>query len=67
MVRMAEQAVSRNRADTLVSLGLGSCIGLALFDQEAGVAGLSHIVLPESNSRGGGVRRRSSPTPPCRT
>ena len=53
MVRMAEQAISSNREDTLVSLGLGSCIGLALFDQDAGVAGLSHIVLPESNSRGG--------------
>ena len=32
--------------DVLVSLGLGSCIGLALVDKRAGVAGLAHIVLP---------------------
>jgi chemotaxis protein CheD len=51
MVRMAEQAVSREATDVLVSLGLGSCIGLALLDDDAGVAGLSHIVLPESCAR----------------
>ncbi len=51
MVRMAEQAVSREPSDVLVSLGLGSCIGLALLDDDAGVAGLSHIVLPESSAR----------------
>lgn len=29
-------------------LGLGSCIGLALFDPRADVAGMAHIVLPEA-------------------
>jgi chemotaxis protein CheD len=53
MVRMAEQVVSANRGDVLVSLGLGSCIGLALVDETAGVAGLVHIVLPEAPAEPG--------------
>ena len=48
MVRMAEQVVSAKSSDVLVSLGLGSCIGLALVDETAGVAGLVHIVLPQA-------------------
>jgi chemotaxis protein CheD len=48
MVRMGELAVSSVPGDVLVSLGLGSCIGLALLDHRMRVAGLAHIVLPES-------------------
>ena len=48
MVRMGELAVSRVPGHVLVSLGLGSCIGLALFDRKLGIAGLAHIVLPQS-------------------
>ena len=48
-VRMGEIAVSRRSGDELVALGLGSCIGLALVDRSAGVAGLAHVVLPESS------------------
>ena len=48
MVRMGELATSAVAGDVLVSLGLGSCIGLALFDRRTGVAGLAHIVLPAS-------------------
>ena len=33
------------------AIGLGSCIGLALVDRQAGVAGLAHVVLPESQRR----------------
>lgn len=40
--------VSAVSGDELVALGLGSCIGLALIDRAAGVAGLAHVVLPES-------------------
>ena len=49
MVRMGELATSAVAGDVLVSLGLGSCIGLALFDRRIGVAGLAHIVLPASS------------------
>jgi chemotaxis protein CheD len=48
MARMAEIAVSRHEGDILVALGLGSCIGVALLDRASLVAGLAHVVLPES-------------------
>jgi chemotaxis protein CheD len=48
MVRMGELAVSSAPGHVLVSLGLGSCIGLALIDRRMGIAGLAHIVLPQS-------------------
>jgi chemotaxis protein CheD len=51
MVRMGELAVSREIGHVLVSLGLGSCIGLALVDPRSGIAGLAHVVLPESAGR----------------
>jgi chemotaxis protein CheD len=45
MVRMGELAVSSVPGEVLVSLGLGSCIGLVLLDRRAAVAGLAHVVL----------------------
>jgi chemotaxis protein CheD len=47
--RMGEMVVSSDPNEELVALGLGSCIGLAIVERTAGVAGLAHIVLPESN------------------
>jgi chemotaxis protein CheD len=47
-VRMGEIAVSSSPGDVLISLGLGSCIGLALVDQRRGIAGLAHVMLPEA-------------------
>jgi chemotaxis protein CheD len=52
-VRMGELAVSAQIGDELVAIGLGSCIGLALADAEAGVGGLAHVVLPESAGKPG--------------
>jgi chemotaxis protein CheD len=48
MVRMGELAASRTAGDKLVTLGLGSCIGLVLLDRRQHVAGLAHVVLPAS-------------------
>lgn len=45
-VRMGELATSSDPGTPLVSIGLGSCIGLALVDSAAGVAGLAHVMLP---------------------
>ena len=45
---MGEIEVSKRAGDELVARGLGSCIGLALIDRQAGVAGMAHVVLPES-------------------
>jgi chemotaxis protein CheD len=53
--RMGEMVVSSDPNEELVALGLGSCIGLAIVDRTAGVAGLAHIVLPESNDHAGQV------------
>jgi chemotaxis protein CheD len=52
-VRMGEIAVTKSPGDVLVSLGLGSCIGLALVDQRRGIAGLAHVMLPEAGGHGG--------------
>jgi len=49
--RMGEIVVSNDPNEELIALGLGSCIGLAIVDRTAGVGGLAHIVLPESNDR----------------
>jgi chemotaxis protein CheD len=48
-VRMGQIEVSKRPGEELVARGLGSCIGLALIDGLSGVAGMAHIVLPESN------------------
>lgn len=34
--------------DTLVTYALGSCVGICLYDSNAKIAGLSHIMLPSS-------------------
>jgi len=34
--------------DTLITYALGSCVGICLLDAAAHVAGLSHIMLPDS-------------------
>jgi chemotaxis protein CheD len=47
-VRMGEIAVSSAPGEVLLSIGLGSCIGVALVDQRRGVAGLAHVMLPEA-------------------
>jgi len=52
-VRMGEVAVSRIPSEEIIAIGLGSCIGLALIDRSARVAGLAHIVLPDSQGMAG--------------
>jgi chemotaxis protein CheD len=46
-VGIAEGNVGRV-PDKLRTTGLGSCIGLVLYDMEAGVAGLVHVMLPSA-------------------
>lgn len=33
---------------TIMTIGLGSCVGIALYDRSLKVAGLAHIMLPDS-------------------
>ena len=46
-VGMADYKVGRAPA-SLISYGLGSCIGISLYDPQAKVGGLLHIMLPDS-------------------
>lgn len=46
-VGMAELVVAKHPA-TLMTLGLGSCIGLVIYDQTSRTAGMVHIMLSES-------------------
>ena len=50
MVGMAEVKVSTQSEDVFIALGLGSCIGICAYDAHARVAGMAHVVLPQSNN-----------------
>ncbi len=47
-VGMADYKVGRAPA-TLISYGLGSCIGISLYDPQTKIGGLLHIMLPDSS------------------
>ncbi len=49
VVEIADLALSRDPDDVLITYSLGSCIGVAIWDPEAHVAGLLHYMLPESH------------------
>lgn len=36
------------KPESLVTYALGSCVGICLYDRTSGVAGLSHVLLPDS-------------------
>ena len=54
MVRMGELAIAAKGGAVLVSIGLGSCIGLALVDRTRQIAGLAHVMLPATPADGDG-------------
>lgn len=66
-VGVADHAVA-HAGSTLVTSGLGSCVGIALTDVDAGVAGLAHAMLPAASAeagagaRGDGMRTRGNDT-----
>lgn len=33
----------------LITVGLGSCVGIAIYDKAIGIGGLAHIMLPDSS------------------
>ena len=45
IVGMADYAVTKSPVK-LVTLGLGSCVGIAMYDSQVRVGGLVHIMLP---------------------
>ena len=56
-VKVAHHAVGRE-GDTLVTLGLGSCVAVLLHDPVARVGGMAHVLLPEAAL----ARDRSNPS-----
>ena len=49
VVGMADLNVTKSPG-VLTTLGLGSCVGIALYDSGSKVAGLAHIMLPDSKA-----------------
>lgn len=47
-VGISDYKVSKG-PDKLITLGLGSCVGIAIYDKSTKIGGLSHIMLPDSN------------------
>jgi chemotaxis protein CheD len=54
-VRVADYAVAAT--GTISTIGLGSCVAIALYDATAGVGGLAHVLLPSETMS----RDRSNP------
>ncbi|MCG7848401.1 MAG: chemotaxis protein CheD [ANME-2 cluster archaeon] len=48
IVRMADFKVAKNEY-LLVTVGLGSCVGVTLYSPRTKVGGLAHIMLPDSS------------------
>ncbi|MCH5324023.1 MAG: chemotaxis protein CheD [Eubacterium sp.] len=48
-VGISDQKLCRS-PDELVTYALGSCVGICLADIQAGIAGMAHIMLPDSGA-----------------
>lgn len=48
MVGIGEIKASKDPSSILVAYGLGSCVGVCLYDPATKVAGLAHVMLPSS-------------------
>ena len=46
------------RPDSLSTYALGSCVGICLYDKATKIAGLSHIMLPDSTAIADGAKTR---------
>lgn len=53
-IGLGEMRMSRDPGDVLVCYGLGSCVGLILYDPILHVGGMVHVVLPDSSLGRGG-------------
>lgn len=47
-VKVADLAVARDE-QTLITIGLGSCVAIALYDAAARIGGLAHTLLPDES------------------
>lgn len=49
-IGIAEMKITTDPAEVLVAANLGSCLGLAVYDPQAKIAGMIHCLLPSSTS-----------------
>jgi chemotaxis protein CheD len=49
-VGLGEMRFSRDPNEVLIAFGLGSCLGIGIYDPIAKIGGLIHVVLPEQKS-----------------
>ena len=47
-VGISDMKFSQNKDDEIVTHALGSCVGIAIYDQQQGVGGLFHYMLPDT-------------------
>jgi chemotaxis protein CheD len=50
-VGIGQLAISRDPKEILVAYGLGSCIGVSVYDPTTRVAGMVHVLLPASDGK----------------
>ena len=48
VVGMADLKVSAQAGDRIITYALGSCLGVVVYDAVAGVGGMLHVMMPES-------------------
>ena len=63
VVGIGEFAVVDSPDATIVTHALGSCIAVCVWDQDAGVGGLLHFLLPESKLNPERAKRQPSASP----
>jgi len=56
-IGLGERVVSQNPLDVLVAYGLGSCLGISMYDPVKRISGMLHAVLP---ARGNGADPHSA-------
>ena len=57
VIGVGEFAVSADVSQRLVTFALGSCLGIVIVDPVAKVAGMLHVMLPDSNIENGCIDR----------
>ncbi len=50
VVGVGDMAVSNDQSSILSTYALGSCVGVVMFDPQRGIAGMLHVMLPDSKA-----------------
>jgi chemotaxis protein CheD len=61
IVGMADRKIAKG-SDILTTLGLGSCVGITLWDKKRQIGGMAHVMLPSSEGYPGGNRMKFADT-----